>query len=178
MRHILLVDDEANVLSALKRALRRHGMAGDSAEPVHIETFTDPFEALTRCCSMEFDVVISDQHMPRMMGVDFLNALKEVSPNTVRLMLSAATEFETAISAINHAEVFRFLHKPWQDEELRDNLNMALRQRDKLLDNLGQDQAARSRPEPSAQELETERLEADEPGITHVRWGPDGSIIL
>lgn len=179
MRHILLVDDEVNVLNALKRALRQPGLP-EPGKPnaLLIETFTDPFQALQHCCTTDFDLVISDQHMPQMMGVDFLRALKDVAPNTVRLMLSAATEMETAISAINEAQVFRFISKPWQDKELRENLVAAFEQRDRLLEDAHRARVARLGKEASAQDIEALRLEQEEPGITQVTWGPDGSIIL
>ncbi|HEV7815827.1 MAG TPA: response regulator [Janthinobacterium sp.] len=179
MRHILLVDDELNVLKSLKRALRQHGVS-ESGHPddLNLELFTDPFEALTRCCSFDFDLVISDQRMPQMMGVDFLRALKDIAPNTVRLMLSAATEFETAVSAINEAQVFRFLPKPWHDADLHANIALALQHRDKLLDEQRLADQSRLDCALTPQEREARRLEEDEPGITHVKWGPDGSISI
>jgi two-component system probable response regulator PhcQ len=178
MRTILLVDDDVNVLNALKRALRRQGVAAGHPNDLHLELFSDPFAALTRCCSFEFDLVISDQRMPQMMGVDFLRALKDIAPNTVRLMLTASTEFETALSAINEAQVFRFLPKPWLDEELRDNIALALEHRDKLIEEQRLADQLRLAHEQTPQEREAQRLEADEPGITQVRWGPDGSVII
>lgn len=179
MRRILLVDDEVNVLNALKRALRQPGLP-EPGKPnaLQIETFTDAFKALQHCCTNDFDLVISDQHMPQMMGIEFLSALKDVSPNTVRLMLSAATEMTTAISAINDAQVFRFIPKPWQDNELRENILAALALRDQLQEAAHRERQERLGKEASAQDLEALRLEQEEPGITQVTWGPDGEIIL
>lgn len=173
MRRFLLVDDERNVLNALQRAMRQHLLIED----LRIELFTDPMQALARCCECQFDLVISDQRMPGMSGVDFLNTMREVAPATVRLMLSASTDFDTALAAINEAQVFRFIAKPWRPEELQENIREALLQRDGLLEAERLLDAARRAP-PTAQESEARRLEADEPGIMKVRWGPDGSVIL
>jgi two-component system probable response regulator PhcQ len=177
MRRILLADDEPSVLHALQRSLRQNLRIDDLA----IETFTNPFDALTRCCACEFDLVISDQRMPQMSGIEFLNALKDVLPNTVRMMLTASTEFETAMSAINEAQVFRFIPKPWQAGELEENIRLALALRDKLLEDQRLADGSRLQgpaPALTPQEQEAQRLEAEEPGITTVKWGPDGSVIL
>lgn len=170
MRRIILVDDEVNVLRALQRTLRTHLKIKD----VHIETFSDPFDALKRVCECDFDLAISDYRMPQMSGGAFLQTLKDIAPHTVRMMLSASTEFETAMSAINEAHVFRFIAKPWQPAELKQNIVEALELRDRLL----AEHAAQPAPALTPQELEARRLEEEEPGILKVNWGPDGSIIL
>jgi DNA-binding NtrC family response regulator len=164
MTKILLVDDEPNVLSALQRMLT-HVLRDASPQ---IEGFTNPFDALARICSCDFDLVICDYMMPQMNGGELLQALKEVAPNTVRIMLSASTEFETMLSAINQAQAFRFMSKPWEVAELERNVRLALALRAELL----------GRPAPTPQELEAQRLEAEEPGLLQVRRDADGSIIL
>ena len=175
MRRFLLVDDELNVLHALQRAMRQHLRIDD----LRIELFTNPFDALTRCCECNFDLVISDQRMPHMSGVEFLNTMKQVAPATVRMMLSASTDFDTAMSAINQAQVFRFIAKPWQSAELEDNIHLALVERDKLvLEQRLLNEAHMKSGKLTAQEGEARRLEQEEPGIMTVKWGPDGSIIL
>lgn len=165
MKRILIVDDETHVLSALVRSLRAH-----KGEQLSFETFTDPYEALKRCSVAEFDVVISDYNMPSITGIEMLAALKEVAPATVRMMLSAATGFATVSGAINEAEVFRYIAKPWNTEQLLADLDAALVQRERLL----QEQ----QPTATPQELEARKLESEEPGLTHVKWGPNGEIIL
>lgn len=172
MRRILLVDDEVNVLRALQRSMRVHL----KIEDLRIEIFSNPFDALNRICVCDFDLAISDYRMPQMSGVAFLQALKDVSPNTVRMMLSASTEFETAMSAINEAHVFRFIPKPWQPDDLEQNIMAALSLRDQLLADQGLQRAPAEALTP--QELEAQRLEEEEPGILKVNWGPDGSVIL
>lgn len=169
MRRVLLLDDEEHVLAALRRSLRAHLKIDD----LFIETYTDAYDALNRVCVCEFDLAIADYRMPRMSGVDFLQALKDVAPNTVRIMLTASTEFQTALAAINEANVFRFLPKPWNLADITGAIAEAFALRDRLLAEQGL-----APPALSAQELEALRLEAEEPGLTRVNWGPDGSIIL
>lgn len=168
MTRLLLLDDEVHLLQALKRELRL------LMPDVQIECFSNPYEAINRVCVCEFDVVIADYRMPEMSGVAFLQALRDIAPDTVRMMLSASTEFDIALSAINDAQVFRFIPKPWQSAELEANIRLALELRARLL---AERDPLRAMPE-SAEEIEAQRLEAEEPGILHVKRAPDGSIIL
>jgi DNA-binding NtrC family response regulator len=161
MRRLLLVDDEQNVLNALVRTIRA-GL-GDAAP--ELITYTDPYEALKRCNVEHFDVVVSDFRMPRMTGVEFLQVLKEIAPDTVRIILSASTEFDTVRAAINDAGVYRFISKPWQQDDLLRQIEEAFALRE-----------AANPPDPN--EAELRRLEQDEPGLTKVKWGPNGEIIL
>lgn len=175
MRQILLLDDEANVLSALQRTLRQ----SFPGEDLRIDTFTDPEQALLRCGEIEFDVIVSDYRMPGMNGVVFLKAAKGILPDAVRLALSASTEFETVMQAINQAEVFRYIAKPWQADDLKKTLEAAFARRDQIREDRRIAEELRiKRGELTPQELETKRLEEEEPGITKVKWGEDGSVQL
>lgn len=129
MRHILILDDEANVLQAPQRVLRLEF----PADALHIELFADPFDALSRCTEFQFDAVLSDFRMPLMSDVEFLRNIKELAPGTVRIMLSASTEFDTVTSAVNEAEIFRPLSKPWAIDDLKNNLALAFVRRDEVL---------------------------------------------
>jgi DNA-binding NtrC family response regulator len=175
MKRFLLVDDEINVLNALQRILRQRM----SDEDLKIETYTDPVAALERIGEASFDLVISDHRMPMMTGVEFLKAVKKIQPDAVRLMLSAYSEFQAVVNAVNEAEVFRYISKPWQAEELEEVIRLALVRRGQLLeDRRLADEMRAKRGELSAQDLEARRLEEEEPGITKVNWGPDGSVHL
>jgi len=175
MRRLLLVDDEINVLHALQRALYRHF----GREEIRIEISVDPREALARVAECAFDVIISDFRMPPMSGVEFLKAVKGLQPAAVRLMLSAATEFDTVVTAINDAEIFRYLAKPWKDADLQEVIALALARRDQLLeDRTLADEVRVERSMLSAEDHEARRLEIAEPGITKVKWGPDGAVML
>ncbi len=116
-RTLLLVDDEQNIVSALKRLVRRDGY--------EILTANSGAEALEILEKNAVDVIISDQRMPGMTGVEFLSKVKELYPDTIRLMLSGYTELTSVTDAINEGAVFRFLTKPWDDEKLRASIKEA-----------------------------------------------------
>lgn len=173
MRRLLLLDDEAHVLQSLQRALRQ----GFNGQGLVIETFTDPEQALLRSGEAAFDVVVSDLRMPGINGIDFLKMIKGTQPEAIRLVLSASTEFETVMQAVNQAEVFRYIPKPWLAEELMATLSAAFARHDQLLeDRRLADLLRPAHGELTPQELEARRLEAEEPGITKVNWGEDGSV--
>lgn len=175
MTRLLLVDDETDLLKALRRMLTR---ALQEEKPA-IETFDDPRAALERAAEVSFDLVISDFRMPPMDGVAFLKRFREIQPDAMRLILSATTDFSTVMNAVNEAEIHRYLVKPWVDEELAATVREALQRRQQLQEdkNLA-DEMRLQQGVISAEELELRRLEAEEPGITKVKWGPDGSILL
>jgi DNA-binding NtrC family response regulator len=174
-RHVLLVDDEPNVLSALQRTLRQCF----PEDEVQVETFTDPEAALLRCADMPFDVVVTDYRMPGINGAEFLQVVKGVLPDAVRMVLSASTELSEVMNAVNRAELFRYLAKPWQTKELRETLLQAFIRHDEAAAQRRLADETRARMgELERQVLEARRLEAEEPGITHVRWGPDGSVLF
>ena len=168
MRRMLMIDDEINVLHALQRSLRQCGFA----DQLRIELFTDTGDALARAAEVEFDIVLSDFHMPGMNGIAFLQSFRQLQPEAIRLVLSASTQFDTVMRALNEAEIFRYLAKPWQQADLQAVIGQALARRDEA-DRIGV-QAGRM----TTQEIAARRLEADEPGITKVNWGPDGSVML
>lgn len=175
MRRFLLVDDEINILQALQRTLRQK----IRDEEFLMELYTDPEQALERINEVTFDFVISDFHMPKMNGVDFLERVREVQPDAVRLMLSASAEFDTIMNAINRAEVFRYISKPWTAAELEEIIRLSLARRDKVMEDRHlADELRVQRGVLTPQELAARLLEEEEPGITKVHWGPDGSVML
>jgi response regulator RpfG family c-di-GMP phosphodiesterase len=116
-RVLLLVDDEESILSSLNRLLHRDGY--------RILRATSGRAALDILKQEEVGVIISDQRMPEMKGVDFLRKAKEVCPKTVRMVLSGYTELKSITDAINEGAIFKFLTKPWDDELLRKNVQEA-----------------------------------------------------
>jgi diguanylate cyclase (GGDEF)-like protein/PAS domain S-box-containing protein len=108
---ILLVDDEQNVLRALARLLRRDGYNIHTAG-----TFQQAFEILG---TTDIDVVVSDHRMPEGRGTEFLGKVKETHPRTIRMILSGYADIGAVTEAINGGAVYRFLTKPWVDDELR-----------------------------------------------------------
>jgi diguanylate cyclase (GGDEF)-like protein/PAS domain S-box-containing protein len=117
-RTLLLVDDEPNILSALKRQLRGTGL--------RILTAPGGKEGLALLESEAIDVIVSDQRMPGMTGVEFLRAVKNSHPDTVRIVLSGFTELQSVTDAVNEGAIYKFLTKPWDDTQLREHIQEAV----------------------------------------------------
>ena len=171
LQRIMVVDDEAFQRNALQLALHRFF----SKKGVEVEAYGNPLEALERAQTTELSVVVADYRMPQMNGIDFLSEMLATQPDAVRLMLTASSDFETAITAVNQAEVFKFVRKPW-GRDFRQIVADALARNLQLTADRGT-LPGRSRAETDQQRALRE-LEASEPGITKVRWGPDGSVLL
>jgi putative two-component system response regulator len=107
---VMFVDDEPWVLTAFQRIF---GDTGHSC--VYCSS---PSEALELAKKEKVWVVVSDNQMPGMTGIEFLGKMRKISPDTVRIMMTAYANLGVAISAINHSEAFRFITKPWDNEEL------------------------------------------------------------
>jgi response regulator RpfG family c-di-GMP phosphodiesterase len=108
---ILFVDDEEHIL----KALRRHFLD----EPYEIHTASSGREGLKMLEASPMDVVVSDFRMPEMDGGEFLRRVGQRWPETVRLVLSGYADITALISAINEGAIFKFIAKPWQDDELK-----------------------------------------------------------
>jgi response regulator RpfG family c-di-GMP phosphodiesterase len=112
---ILIVDDEKNELNALALTLRFANQFKSD-----IKKIDDPEVALEELHRGEFDLVLSDFNMPHMNGVEFLNQVKILNPDAIRLLITATPDYEIAKEAINKAEIDNFIEKPWYNEELRE----------------------------------------------------------
>jgi two-component system probable response regulator PhcQ len=180
MNRILIVDDEDNIVNALRRLLLSTPCSyGGKDYPLQVETFVSPLAALERAGHQAFDLVLSDYRMPGMDGVEFLKQFRGVQPDAARLILSGYADLNALVGAINEAQIFRFLSKPWSDFELVSAIAQALSYRNLILENQRlADEMRVQRGKLGKLELEMKRLEAMEPGITKVNWGPDGSVIL
>ena len=118
-RTLLLVDDEANILTSLRRLFRREGYT--------ILTAESGMAGLDVLARQRVDVVISDGRMPGMSGAEFLGKVRQLYPATVRIVLSGYTDLNAVTNAVNRGELFRFLLKPWNDAELVDTVREAFR---------------------------------------------------
>lgn len=163
MQRLLIVDDEPAVLAALKRALRLR-----FAHRLDVQTEVDAMLALDHLRRGDYDVIVSDLRMPAIDGLSFLCLAAALQPQGVRLILTGSADFETAQRAINESGVFRYLTKPWDDAVLAAHVEAALVQA----------AALRAQDTSTPQQRERRRLEAQEPGITRVDWGPDGEVLL
>ena len=180
MSRILIVDDDESILKALRRLLSMTPCTvGSETYKLTVDIFTSPHEALEKSRYTAYDLVLSDYRMPVMNGVQFLKAFREIQPDAARLILSGYADLNGLIGAINEAGISRFISKPWNDYELISAIGQALALRELALENqLLADHTRLTLGAISAEELERKRLEAAEPGITQVNWGPDGSVLL
>jgi len=168
---IIILDDEEGVLKALKRSLRNYGW--------HLLTFTDPEAALNVAATQEIDLVISDYRMPAMDGVTFLKELMAIQPDSFRIILSGQADMDGVLAAINQAEIYRFITKPWNDSELAFTIEQALTYRRLLLENRRlADLVRKQQVQLDYQKTELDRLEIESPGITRVEFDADGAIVL
>jgi diguanylate cyclase (GGDEF)-like protein len=110
-RTLLLVDDEEHVIAALERLLRYDGY--------RILRANSGRQGLEMLARHEVGVVISDQRMPEMSGVEFLSQVKELYPETIRIVLSGSADFDSVKEAINQGAIYKFFSKPWDNEILR-----------------------------------------------------------
>lgn len=178
MSSLLIVDDEPNVLNALRRLCQNAAILPAIAEP-SITTFTSPIEALTYVDEHSIDLVISDYRMPDMDGASFLASVKKRQPDAARIIMSACSDIDGIVRAVNHAGIFRFISKPWSDPDLKTAIIEVLAHRGLLLENRRLADEVRAQQDViSRQHLELARLERESPGITHVRWTEDGGVLM
>jgi len=121
-KNLLLVDDDPLVVRGLRRIFYRSGY--------QVFTATSGLEALEIMASTPVQVIISDQMMPDMTGIQLLGRVKKIHPETVRIILSGFAELGTVTEAINHGEVWKFLTKPWSDDRMRQVVRQAFRHRE------------------------------------------------
>lgn len=180
MSRVMIVDDEPAILHALKRLLRAVPCAyGDTVYPLDVEIFDSPVQAIERARHTPFDLVMTDFRMPAMDGVSLLREIRAIQPDAARLIVSGYADLNVLVKAINEVEIYRFIAKPWNDYELVSAIAQALHNRELLIENRRlADQARVQKGALSPEALEAKRLEALEPGITRVNWGPDGSVVL
>ena len=117
-RHmILVVDDEPDILDSLRLALEID---------YDVLTATNGPAGLELLSQEEVAVIISDQRMPKMTGVQFLAKAQEVSPDSVRLMLTGFSDFDAIVEAINKGQIYRYISKPWEPRDLELDVRQAV----------------------------------------------------
>jgi putative nucleotidyltransferase with HDIG domain len=114
MERILVVDDDSQITEVVAKVARSMGF--------EVISHTDPREAAKETT---FDLVVTDFMMPHLSGIELLRALRDVNPDAVRVMITAASDFKVAMQAVNDGEVFRLLGKPWHVAELRGAISQA-----------------------------------------------------
>lgn len=130
---LLIVDDEPNVVKALQRVFRQ--------ESYDVLTAAGGDEALRLCAEKPADVVISDYMMPGMNGAELLRRIKQNWPDTIRIMLTGHADTGAVMGAVNEGAVYKFILKPWNDDDLRVTVALALEQHDLIRRNRALQQA-------------------------------------
>ena len=126
-RRLLLVDDEDNIVRALVRLLRREGY--------EIFTANSGKEGLEILKTQAIGVIISDQRMPEMNGVEFLSKVKDLYPDIIRIVLSGYTDLKSVTEAINEGAIYKFLTKPWEDDLIKKNIEEAFTRYELVFEN-------------------------------------------
>lgn len=117
---LLLVDDEAAILKAISRVFLE--------ENYEIHTANSAHEALDIMAKNKIHLVISDHKMPGISGAELLKEIKERWPETIRIMLTGHADIQSIMGAVNDGAVYKFITKPWNDEDLRLTVSLALQQ--------------------------------------------------
>lgn len=115
--NIVFIDDEERILRSLKMLFRGK---------YNVLTTTDPEEVFQLCKTKTIHVLISDQRMPQMMGAQVLKQVAEISPNTMRLLLTGYSDMESIIDSVNEGEIFRYINKPWDPDDIKATVDEAV----------------------------------------------------
>jgi len=164
MTSILAVDDDPDILTALRRALAPLGAPLILTE--------DPTEVMDILDEQPISVLISDIDMPQMTGLELMAQVRLAYPNVVRMLLTGRATFDAAMSAINQGEVHRYINKPFEPAELRKVVQEALvRSADLARDSRAGLHAERQRKL-------FEQLEAEHPGMTRFARNEEGAYLV
>ncbi len=113
---ILYVDDEVHNLQAFKATFRRQ---------YHVFTAPSGSEGLEIFKKEELNIILTDQRMPEMTGIEFLVEVQKINPEPIRILITGYSDINAVIDAINKGQVYRYLNKPWQEDELKATIEMA-----------------------------------------------------
>jgi len=161
---ILIVDDEEQVIRALRRSLAEEGYEVFSAESGE--------RALELIASQSFKVIVCDERMPRMSGAELLSLIRSRHPETVRILLTGHATPEAAMKAVNQGEIYRFFAKPWSDFDLKLAIRSAIEKYDLEMKNRKLLALVRH------QARTLEHLESAYPGLTRTGQGADGTYFI
>lgn len=118
---VLYLDDEAELLSAFRRVFRKD-------DDLEVVTTSDPLHALALVDQHHFDVIASDYNLPHMDGARFFAKVQELSPRSVRILITGMSDFQAAVHAINAGHVYSLITKPWDNKELREVIRRGVEQ--------------------------------------------------
>jgi DNA-binding NtrC family response regulator len=161
---VLCVDDDPDMLAAVVRTIKTAGY--------HVLAADSPSQALQILGNQAVAVLVSDFEMPEMTGVELAVRARDLQPETVRMMLTGRNTVDTAVAGINIGEVFRFLSKPFQPDQLKREVAAAVEHHREVAD------VANERLTVVRRKRVLEALEGDFPGITAVPRDDDGAYLL
>lgn len=161
---IVCVDDDEAMLGTVVRCLKR--------EPLEIRSTLSASEALGWIAAEDIAVLVSDYDMPEMTGAQLAGHARRVRPETVRILLTGKRTLETAIDGINQGEIFRFLNKPFDNEQLRGAVHAGVARNKELLAMSGDRERRERRNALHA------ALEVEYPGISQVQRAPGEAHVV
>jgi two-component system, probable response regulator PhcQ len=172
MHRIMIIDDEENILSSLKRILKKE-------HDFEVVAHTNPHAALAVANREKFHLFLSDYRMPSMDGVELLARTKNFNPHAMRLVISGAADFNALIEAINQAEIYRFIPKPIQVTDLIQTLRQALDTYDLMEENRRLSALVKTQQDELQQKERILKQFAEQhPALVNVQRDKDGSIII
>lgn len=110
MINVLYIDDELHNLTSFKASFRRH---------YNVFTAESAKEGKTILENQDIHIILSDQRMPRMTGIEFFESILKVYPEPIRILITGYTDINAVIDAINKGEVYKYLTKPWNENDVR-----------------------------------------------------------
>ena len=125
--NLLIIDDEIEVLNTLKRVFYKD---------YNLHITQSPKEAFNIMGKFNIGVILCDQHMPEMKGSEFFTIIKDLYPNTIRILITGYSELSDVIMSINEGHIFRYLTKPWNLFDLKNSVNEAFKKNDLIKENL------------------------------------------
>ncbi len=161
---VIIVDDEAPIRKALKRVLK--------FEPYNVVDFGNPQEALDYVREHPAHLVISDHTMPGMLGIDLMRKIRLLRPNTIRVMLTGNANLDMAMQAINDGAIYRFLTKPWDNNDLLLAVRLGLRHYETESEN------RRLLALVKKHQAVLDDLERQQPGVTGLKKNAEGAIVI
>ncbi len=161
---ILLVDDEDGIRKAIRKSLR--------FEPYEVLETGDPNEAIKMVQNLPIHLVLSDHLMPGMLGMDLLRRVRLTKPDVIRIILTGHADLDMAMQAINEGAIYRFLTKPWDNNELLLAIRLGIRTYET------EEQNRKLVRLVKKHEVVLARLEGQQPGITGLSRRTDGSLVL
>ncbi len=152
--HLLIVDDEADVLMVLQELFSSRGY--------EISRAADGKEALDLLQDLKPDLILADYQMPGLNGIELFKAVQTICPEAIRILLTAHGDLSVAIAAINEADVYKFITKPWNNNDLIMTVRRALEHYDLIRQNRAFADTLELMVEENTQEIEHLRVALQE----------------